>query len=150
MFRFKILGSVRLDRRNAGQIVIQPRGQCPRRFTHRSVTRRQSRLEPECAVKNERYRHQRQKRQLAGQRKEHCTDHQRAGKHLDQIIRTAIQEALHLVDILIQHRHQITGAVPLEIGQLQLLHMTIRIHAHVVLQVLRQIAPLQFVQIFES
>ncbi len=148
--RLEILGRVGLDRRDALQVVVQARGHRAGGLAHRGVADGQLALEPERAVQDQRHRDQRQRRELGGQHEEHAAHHQRADEDLDQVVGAAIEEALHLVDVLVEDGQQVAGAVALEVGHLQALHVGVRLHAHLVLQALRQAAPLELVEVFEQ
>ena len=76
--------------------------------------------------------------------------HQHGGDQLQDLIGTAIQKAFELIDVVIKHRHQATGTVLLEKGQLKLLQMVVSLEPQAVLGGLRQVAPEHVVEVLEQ
>ena len=76
--------------------------------------------------------------------------HQHGGDQLQDLVGTPIQKPFELVDVVIEHRHQATGAVLLEKGQLQLLQMVVGLEPEAVLGGLRQVAPEHVVEVLEQ
>jgi len=68
---------------------------------------------------------------------------------LNQVVGAAVQEALHLIDVVVQRAHQRARAGTLEPRQLQPLHVRVALHAQIVLQVLREVPPTDRVQVLE-
>ena len=68
-------------------------------------------------------------------------DQHHVGRGEDQFVGALVEEALELVDVVVEHRHQAAGRAVLEVRQLELLHVAVRVHAHVVLDGLREVAP---------
>ena len=76
--------------------------------------------------------------------------HQHGGDQLQDLVGTPIQKPFELVDVVVEHRHQATGAVLLEKGQLQLLQMVVGLKPEAVLGCLRQVAPEHVVEVLEQ
>ena len=106
VFGFETFRRVGLDRRHAGKIVVQARGHRRRGLARGGIARIQPLLEPERAEQDQGHRQQGQHGEAAGQGEEHRADEQGGTEHLDQVVRTGIEETLDLVDILVQQRHQ--------------------------------------------
>ena len=68
-------------------------------------------------------------------------DDQHRGHHLDDGVGAPFEEALQLVDVVVEDRHQAAGAAILKVGQFQLLHVVIGVQAQLVLHGLGQVAP---------
>ena len=73
----------------------------------------------------------------------------RRGRHLNQIVRAAVEEALELIDVVVQDRHEVAGAAILEVREIELLHVAVRVDPQRVLQVLREISPRHHVEVLE-
>ncbi len=146
----EVLGGVGLDRGHAGEVVVQPRRHRRRRLARGGVARVQPALEPEGADQDQRDRQQRQHRQRGGQGEEHRADQQRGHEHLDQVVGAGVEEALDLVDVLVEQRHQAPAAFARDGVGRQRLQVAVGGVAQLVLQVLRQAAPAQRVQVLEQ
>ena len=147
---FACLGSEGLDRCDATQVAGQVAVQQTHFFAHFAVTRRQLLLKQDRAPQDERHRQHAHPSDLGRDPKEHRADRQHRGRDLQQLVRANIQEALQLVDVVIQDRHQATRRAILEIGQLHFLHLGIGLEAQLVLQILGEVAPAQLVKILEQ
>ena len=75
---------------------------------------------------------------------------QHRGDQLQDVIGAAVEEALQLVDVVIEHGHQPAGATGLEIGHLQVLEVVVGPNPELVLHGLGQVAPEQLVEVFEQ
>ena len=69
---------------------------------------------------------------------------------MQQFVGSMVEEPFQLVDVIVQHGEQSTGAVPLEEIHLQLLEMVVGLQPQAVLRALGQIAPEDSVEVFEQ
>jgi hypothetical protein len=82
----ELLGGVRLDGRDAAQVVHQPRVQHADLLAHRGVVGREPPLEPDGAPDHRRHREHRHPGDLGGEQEEGAADHQHGGRHLQQLV----------------------------------------------------------------
>ena len=72
------------------------------------------------------------------------------GQNLHHIAGADIEKALQLVDVIVQYRHQAAGALIFKVRHFQVLHVIVSIDAQVMLQGLRQVAPVDALNIAED
>ena len=147
--QFQSLSGEALDREHPPQVVGKPGGEVARSGPHLPVTRRQLPLKMQRSPKNHRNRQVGEQGNLRRHHRHADAHHQHGGDQLQDLIGTAIQKAFELIDVVIEHRHQATGAVLLEKGQLQLLQMVVSLEPQAVLGGLRQVAPEHVVEVLE-
>ena len=147
--RLDVLGHERLDRCDAPELVGQARGHVGRSGTDRLVARGELALEPQRSQHHDRRRCDRQGGDRRHRHDEQHTDGQHRGRQLDDLVGTIVEEALELVDVVAQHRHQSARGAVLEVGQLQALHVRVGVTADLVLQGLREVAPRERIRVLE-
>ena len=147
---FKRFCSKCFDGCQAQQVVVQTRTHIACGLAHFGVPRGQALLKPKCAKQNHRNRQERDQGNAGLQRKKHGADHQGRTKHLDDLVGSAVQETFHLVDIVVQNRHQVAGALVFKIRHVQFLNVAVGVQTQIVLNVLRQLAPLHFVEVLKQ
>ena len=76
--------------------------------------------------------------------------HNHGGDQLQDLVGAMVEEALQLVDVVVQHRHQPATAAQLKKAHLQLLEVVVGLKSQLVLQPLGQVAPEQPLQVFEA
>ncbi len=138
-----ILGVERLDGRDPGQIRRQDRRQLGHRRPDVEVQRLQPALEEQGSSDDQRDRQERQQQQLPGCHREHRPDEEHVQGRLQDRRRTHVEEALQLVDVVVQGRQRRAlrpGLVPVDV---QMLDTVVRLDAQVVLDALRNPPPQQ-------
>ncbi len=144
-----LLGDEALDGGDAAQIVGQLGAQRRDLLAHFAVARLQLALEPDRPPDDGRHRHHRHPRHPGDDDEEDRADDEDGGGQLDQLVGAVVEEALELVDVVVENRHQPTGAAVLEVGHLERLHVGVGIDAQLVLDALGQPPPGQRVGILE-
>lgn len=82
-----------------------------------------------------------QPRQVADQHDEGGADQHDRRDQLQDLVRADVEEALQLVDVVVEHRQQPAGLSVLEEAHLEALHVGVRLEAQLVLDVLSQVPP---------
>ncbi len=150
VFEFSVFRGVGLDRRDAGQVVVEPIRNRRGGLACGGVTRGEFFLEPERTHQDQRDGQEGQCRQIGGEHEEHTAHHQRGHRHLHQIVGAGVEEALDLMHVFVQNRHQSPAACAGPEIRRQRLHMRIGCQPQFVLEVLCQPAPLDRVEILEQ
>ena len=150
VFALERLGGVGLDRGHAGEVVVQTCRHRRRCVACGGVAWREALLEPERTAQDQRDRQQCEHREARGEEEKHRADQQRGHEHLDQVVRAGVEEAFDLVDVFVHQRHQPAAAFARDRVRRQLLQMRVRGLPQRVLQILRESAPLDCVQVFEQ
>ena len=144
------LGGVALDREHAAEIVAQLAGQIAGQLAHGRVAGRQALLEAQRAPEDQRDRNERHPRHRGGEH-HHCPAHrQHGGEQLQDLVGAVVEEALQLVDVVVEHGHQPAAAARLKKAHLQFLEVVVGLQAQLVLHRLGQVAPEQPIEVLEQ
>jgi hypothetical protein len=148
--RLARLGAKGADGLEALQVGGKPRAKTAGAGAHRVVARLRAALEPEGAGNDRRHRRKRDDGDQRADDEKHRADENDGGKGLDQLVGTAIEKTFELVDVVVQHRDEIAGAVFFVKTRRQVLGVVITEDAQAVLHVLRQAAPEDLIKILEE
>ena len=150
LFKLQLLCGEALDREHASEIVGQAGCQVSSAGTHLPIAGGQLALKAQRTPKDHRDWQIRKHRHLRCHHRHADPHHEHGGDQLQDLVGTAIEETLQLVDVVVQHGHQSTAAVLLEEGKFQLLEMVVGLQTQTMLRDLSQIAPEHVVEIFEQ
>ena len=132
------------------QVGGEASAEAPGACAHRVVACLRAALEPEGAGNDRRHRRKGDDRDQRADDEEHRADENDGGEGLDQLVGTAIEEPLELVDVVVQHRNEIAGAVFFVKTRREVLSVIVAEDAQPVLHVLCQAAPEDLVEELEK
>jgi len=145
-----VLGGERLDRGDALQVVRQRGAELAGALSDERVPRLERVLEPHRPPDDHWDGQEREPRQVTDEHDERGADQNHGRERLEDLVRADVEEALELVDVVVEDRQQRTGLAVLEVAQLELLHMAVGLDAQVVLDVLGEVAPQQAEHVLED
>ena len=143
-------GGEALDGGHAAQVVGKLTVERAHLRTDSGIARRQRALETDRAPDDERHGQHRHPGHVGSGIEEDAADDQDGGDHLPDVVDAHVQEALELVDVVVQDGQQAAGGAVFEVGQLEMLDVVVGVDAQFVLQGLRQVAPGDLIEILEE
>ena len=143
-------GGEALDGGDAAQVVGKLTVERAHLRTDSGIARRKRALEADGTPDDEGHGQHGHPGHVGGRIKEDAADDQDGGDHLPDVVDAHVQEALELVDVVVQDGQQAAGGAVFEVGQLEMLDVVVGVDAQFVLQGLRQVAPGDLVEILEK
>ena len=147
---FPVLGRVALDGEHAAQVVAQPAGQIPGPLTHLPVAGRKPALKAERPPEDHGDRQEGDPRHRRGEHQHGSAHRHHGGDQLKDLVGPVVEEALQLVDVVVEDGEQPAAAAGLEEGHLQVLEMVVGLDAQFVLDRLGQVAPEEGIEVLEE
>ena len=143
----KCFGGKALNRGNAADVVGELAIKHANLLAHLRVARSHASLESHGAPNDYGHWQKRHPRNPRRRNKEEGTNGYDGDNELNDFVCANIEEALELIDVIIENAHQLAAALVFKVTQVEALQMLVGLDAHIVLKRLGKVPPVDFKEV---